>query len=268
MAYFRDILSCRPQPKFWAKTFAHLLIPGGYGYIRKLRAGRDDSYEHERDKHPVRRKHHGRGGWKEEAEEGLRKRDYADYDEYLTHQKLKLDELVKIKGGFSNFDIFDYRLKFYARFRNLRKLLPAAARILCCGARQGTEVDVLRDLGFRNAAGIDLNPGPDNPLVETGDMMRLAARDHSLDLIYSNCVDHSFDLDAMIREHSRALSPDGYLLYDIAFNEDEGAGVWESIAWEREEDVIRRLLENFRELVRVERERKWVWVLVRGKQQK
>lgn len=265
MAYFRDLVRCRPHPKFWAKTFAHLLTPGGYGYIRKLRAGRDSSYVHERDKHPVRHKHHGAGGWKEGSEQGLRKRDYADYDEYLTHQKLKLEEIVKIKGGFSNFDIFDYRIKFYIRFRRLASLLPAQADVLCCGARQGTEVDVLRDLGFRTARGIDLNPGPDNPLVQAGDMMKLGAPDNSLDLIYTNCVDHSFDLDAMIAEHARALKSNGYLLYDIAFNDDEGAGVWESILWEREEDVIRRLMEKFRDLVRVERERGWIWVLVRGK---
>lgn len=265
MAYFRNLILCRPEPKFWAKTFAHLLTPGGYGYIRKLRRGRDASYDHERDKHPVRYKHHGAGGWKDAKEGGLRKRDYESYEEYLTHQKLKLEELVKIKGGFSNFDIFDYRVKFYTRFRQLPALLPRSAEILCCGARQGTEVDVLRDLGFGNARGIDLNPGADNPLVTEGDMMKLAVPDNSLDLIYTNCVDHSFDLDAMITEHARALKPDGYLLYDIAFNEEEGAGVWESIAWEREEDVVRRLMEKFRELVRVERERQWVWVLLRGK---
>ncbi|MBJ7390794.1 MAG: methyltransferase domain-containing protein [Chthoniobacterales bacterium] len=268
MAYFRDLISFQVQPKFWAKTLAHLLAPGGYGYMRRLRSGRDESYNHERDKHPVRHKHHGAGGWKEGTEEGFRKRDYSDYDEYLTHQRLKLEELVKIKGGFSNFDIFDYRLKFYSRFRRISAVLPPAARILCCGARQGTEVDVLRDIGFLNARGIDLNPGPDNLLVEPGDMMKLAEPENSLDLIYTNCVDHSFDLDAMIAEHARALKPDGYLLYDIAFNEDEGSGVWESIAWEREEDVVRRLLDAFRELVRVERDRKWVWVLVRCKQQK
>ena len=101
------------------------------------------------------------------------KRDYANYQEYLTHQKLKLDEMVKMKGGFSNFDIFDYRLKFYVRFRPLTKLLPLDAAILCCGARQGTEVDVLRDLGFTKAHGIDLNPGASNPLVSLGDMMKL-----------------------------------------------------------------------------------------------
>ncbi|MGB7839342.1 MAG: hypothetical protein WBL40_14650, partial [Terrimicrobiaceae bacterium] len=64
MAYFRDLIGIKPRPKFWAKTFLHLVTPGGFGYIRTLRAGRDASYIHERDKHEVRHKHHGGGGWK------------------------------------------------------------------------------------------------------------------------------------------------------------------------------------------------------------
>lgn len=265
MAYFRDIFTPRIYPKFWVKTALHLLTPGGFGYIRTLRAGKDESYNHERDKHEVRHKHHGQGGWKEGEEGGLRRRDYATYDEYVTHQKLKLEEMVKIKGGFSNFDIFDYRLKFYVRFRNLPLLLPKDAKILCCGARQGTEVDVLRDLGFHNARGIDLNPGSGNPLVEPGDMMKLAFPDNSLDLLYTNCVDHAFDLDAMITEHSRVLKPSGFLLYDIPANEEEGAGIWEAISWDRNEAVLERLLQAFSSLVRVERERLWLWVLLQGK---
>lgn len=265
MAYLRHLLTPSFHPKFWVKTWLHLLTPGGYGYIRRLRAGRDASYDHERDKHEVRRKHHGAGGWKAKAEGGLRKRDYASYDEYLTHQRLKLEEMIKMKGGFSNFDIFDYRLKFYARFRHLRRWLPPQARILCCGARQGTEVEVLRDLGFREARGIDLNPGPDNPWVEPGDMMRLKNPDNSLDLIYTNCVDHAFDLDAMLAEHARALKPDGLLLYDIGINMEEGGGPFEAIAWERTEDVIARMFGRFRELLRAEREPQWLWVLMRGK---
>jgi SAM-dependent methyltransferase len=126
-------------------------------------------------------------------------------------------------------------------------------------------VDVLRDLGFSNAQGIDLNPGPDNPLVVAGDMMKLDSPDNLLDLIYTNCVDHSFDLDAMITEHARALNPGGYLLYDIAFNDDEGAGVWESIVWEREEDLVAKLIACFRDIVRLEREKGWLWVLMRNK---
>lgn len=265
MAYFRDFFSHRPEPVFWLKTFLHLLTPGGYGYIRKLRAGRDVNYDHERDKHEVRKKHHGDGGWKEGDEGGLRRRDYQDYNEYLTHQKLKLDEMVKIKGGFSNFDIFDYRIKFYQRFKFLPRLLSKEARILCCGARQGTEVEVLRDLGFFNAKGIDLNPGTDNPLVVEGDMMKLDAPDNSLDLIYTNCVDHAFDLEALIAEHARALKPDGCLLYDIGINMEEGGGPFEAISWDLTEDVVVRLLRTFETLIHVDREFQWLWVLVRHK---
>jgi hypothetical protein len=266
MAYFRDLINIRVHPKFWAKTFLHLVMPGGFGYIRTLRAGLDTSYVHERDKHEVRHKHHGGGGWKAQKDGGLIKRDYATYDEYLTHQKLKLDEMVKMKGGFSNFDIFDYRLKFYRRFRSFTTLLPASAKILCCGARQGTEVDVLRDLGFVNARGIDLNPGPNNPLVSTGDMMKIDLPNDALDLLYTNCVDHAFDLDQMIAEHARVLKLDGYLLYDIGINMEEGGGPFEAIAWDRTEDVVVRLLETFRSIIRIERERQWLWVLVQGKQ--
>lgn len=265
MAYFRSLFTPRPHLIFWVKTALHLATPGGYGYMRTLRAGRDASYDHERDKHEVRKKHHGEGGWKKEAEGGVLKRDYADYDEYVTHQKLKLEEMVKMKGGFSNFDIFDYRLKFYTRFRHLCDLLPEEASILCCGARQGTEVEVLRDLGFSRAAGIDLNPGPGNPFVTPGDMMKLAAADNSLDLIYTNCVDHAFDLDAMLAEHARALKPGGFLLYDIGTNMEEGGGPFEAISWERSEDVLARMLGKFKTLVRAERETQWLWILVQGK---
>lgn len=265
MAYFRDIFTPRLHPSFWAKTLLHLATPGGYGYIRHLRAGKDDSYNHERDKHEVRHKHHGKGGWKDETEGGLLKRDYSSYDEYVTHQKLKLEEMVKIKGGFSNFDIFNYRLKFYSRFRHLNGLLPKDAAILCCGARQGTEVEVLRDLGFANALGIDLNPGGANPLVRQGDMMKLDAPDNSLDLIYTNCVDHAFDLDAMLKEHARALRPTGFLLYEIGTNMEGGGGPFEAISWNRSEDVVARMLGTFKTLVHVERDDQWLWVLVRDK---
>ncbi len=173
--------------------------------------------------------------------------------------------MVKIKGGFSNFDIFDYRLKFYVRFRQLLTLLPSDAKILCCGARQGTEVEVLRDLGFTNAIGIDLNPGDGNPLVRPGDMMNLDFPDNSLDLLYTNCVDHAFDLEKMIAEHSRVLKPNGYLLYDIGVNMEEGGGPFEAISWDRTEDIVIRLLRTFREVVRIEREKQWLWVLLRSK---
>jgi hypothetical protein len=47
---------------------------------------------------------------------------------------------------------------------------------------------------------------------------------------------------------------------------EEGGGPFESISWDRTEDVVLRLLESFRSVIRIERERQWLWVLVQGKQ--
>ena len=51
-----------------------------------------------------------------------------------------------------------------------------------------------------------------------------------------------------------------------AFELEEGGGPFESISWDRTEDVVLRLLEKFRSVIRIERERQWLWVLVQGKQ--
>ena len=69
----------------------------------------------------------------------------------------------------------------------------------------------------------------------------------------------------MISEHARVLKPDGYLLYDIGLNIEEGGGPFEAISWDRSEEVVLRLLQSFRAIIRIERERQWLWVLVQGK---
>ena len=89
MAYLRHTLIRPIHPGFWFKTAMHLLTPGGFGYIRKLRRMQDAAYNHERDKHEVRKKHHGEGGWKSEKDGDVLKRDYATSEEYVTHQKQK-----------------------------------------------------------------------------------------------------------------------------------------------------------------------------------
>jgi SAM-dependent methyltransferase len=254
-----------PSAKFWLKTALYFLTPGGFGYYRQLRQRVDPGYFHERDKHPVREKHYGGGGWKEEAEGAILSRDYESYDEYLTHQRQKLDELLKIKGGFSNTDVLNYRLRFYSRFKHLRALLPHDAVIICAGARQGTEVEVLRDIGFTEAYGIDLNPGPENPLVRAGDFMHLDNENDSVDLLYTNCVDHAFHLEAFFAEQARVIKPDGYVLYDIGINIEEGGGPFEAVSWKRVEDVFQLALKRFKKLIRVERETQWMWVLLQGK---
>ena len=254
------------HPKFWFKTALYRWVPGGYGYVRHLRRFRDPDYVFSRDRHSVREKHNltTSGCWQEQNQNDFHYRDYKDYQEYVDHQGQKFEEILKIRGGFTNRTITAYRCRFYRRFRYLLGFLPKSANILCAGARQGTEVEVLRDIGFKDAFGIDLNPGPDNKFVRTGDFMHIENPDSSLDMIYCNALDHAFNLDSFFREHARVLKPDGYVLYDIAV-QDKEHGAFESAGWKSQETLFLLMLKYFKNVIKVETEPGWMWVLLQGK---
>lgn len=245
--------------KFWLKTLLYRFLPRGIGYYKKLHNYIDNSYVHDRDKHPVRQKHHLKSGWKAEEDGKFKYRDYQSYEEYRTHQVQKFSEMLKIQGGFSSQEISRYRIKFYKRFSQLSDYLPKTASILCAGARQGTEVEVFHDLGFKQAYGIDLNPGPDNKLVRVGDFMRLENENNSLDLVYSNCIDHAFNVNGFLAEQFRVVKPSGYVLLDIGLT---AGGAFEAVEWDSELPVIMKILEYFKKIIRVERETAWIWLLL------
>ncbi len=251
--------------KFWYHTLLEGLMPGGRGYRRHLRKFKVHGYLHERDKSNVRKKHFDKEGWQSKSEnEDFLYRDYSSYEEYVEHQKSKFDEIIKIKGGFDTKTTIKYRLQFFDRFKDLKNLLPLDAKILCAGARQGTEVEVLRDLGFRDAYGIDLNPGPNNPLVKIGDFLNLDVSDGSLDMIYSNAIDHAFNLDSLFKEHARAIRQDGYVYYDIALQD---GGVFEAVHWKADDAVFQLMLKYFNSVERVSIDggRRWKSVILKGK---
>jgi SAM-dependent methyltransferase len=230
-----------------------------------LRRRADPGYVHERDKHPVRSKHHGAEGLLPPDAEGFVRRDYESYEEYVEHQRQKLDEILRLGRGFSNEAVAEARSRFFRRFRHLVPLLPRDAVVLCLGARQGTEVEVLRELGFRNAYGIDLNPGPDNELVRPGDFNRLEEADSSIDLVYSNSLDHALDLDAFFAEHARVLKADGFALYDVHQDYRPGEPApFEASLWLRREDVLVRALGHFARVQRLQAEPDWTWMLLQG----
>jgi len=243
--------------KFHFKNISYRIYPDK----RRLISYKDLSYVHERDKHPVRFKHFGKEGWKSQKNEGFLYRDYSDYNEYIAHQTQKYDEILKVEGGFSYSTILSYRIRFYNRFRYLRGYLDKTAIILCLGARQGTEVEVLRDLGFENAYGIDLNPGPENQFVKVGDFMHLNEKDSSVDMIYSNSIDHAFNLDRFISEHTRILKSNGYALYDFVAKPN---GPFEAVEWYSTESLIPIMLKHYKELVMTMSEFPWKWFLLSG----
>lgn len=139
-------------------------------------------------------------------------RDYPSYDAYLAHQVSKTaDPKIREKVK-QNWDR-DWEL-FSGHFSPLPHVLPpAGARALCLGARLGCEVAVLRDMGY-DAIGVDLVPNP--PLVIEGDFHALPFAPQSFDFVFSNSLDHIFDLDKWAAEVLRVAKPAAVLLWHIA----------------------------------------------------
>jgi len=250
-------------PQYWAKNLLYRWTPGGWGYYRELAKLKDLSYDHERDKHPVRHKHTGGSGWKEEKEEGdFVYRDYADYQEYIDHQKVKFDEMIKAGMGFDPKTVADMRVRFFRRFRWLPYHLERNAVMVCAGARQGTEVEVLHDIGFGGAYGTDLNPGPNNPWVRPGDFMQMDEEDSSVDFVYCNAIDHVLNVDQFLAEQARVIRPGGYAMYEVMVGTEGGA--FEAVEWSSDKVLFEKLLEYFDDVVRVNTEAHWRWILLKG----
>jgi SAM-dependent methyltransferase len=167
------------------------------------------------------------------------KRSYASYDEYVTHQASKLGKIVHRLRETEDEDDAEFR----RRFEGCGPLRDARS-VLCLGARLGTEVRALHALGHF-AIGIDLNPGEANPYVLTGDFHAIVFPDGSLDAVYTNALDHVFDLDKVVGEVRRLLRPGGVLVVDLVHGYEEGyvPGEFEATIWRDRESFIERIRE-------------------------
>lgn len=171
------------------------------------------------------------------SEGGFAQRQYPDYEVYLRHQRVKLDaaRLTTIAG---------YDQRFYAALRQRIEELPIAVKgrsVLCLAARQGTEVRAFIDAGAF-AVGIDLNPGARNRYVVVGDFHDLQFASESVDVVYTNALDHAFDLDRILEEVKRVLVPGGVLIADVGGGTEAGVtpAFYESLAWSSVEEVLGR----------------------------
>lgn len=173
--------------------------------------------------------------WTSEGEEARRR--YESYDDYLEHQSTKLErirERVERKE--------EQRFKgFRERFAS-SPALTECRTVLCLGARLGAEVRALHDLGHF-AVGLDLNPGGENPYVLPGDFHQIVFPDASVDVVYTNALDHVFDLQAVVGETFRLLKPGGVFLTDVVPGFEEGftPGNYESHHWPTVDVLMKRI---------------------------
>lgn len=180
---------------------------------------------------------HTSGGWTQ-GEDDLTVRRYETYEAYLGHQRSKLALL--------DIDDYDARLRTSLRSRLSSVDGLTGRSALCLAARRGGEVRAFLDHDAF-AVGVDLNPGPENRWVLTGDFHDLQFADSTIDFVYTNSLDHAFDVSKVISEVRRVLKPEGELLLDLMLGEDEaqndtrrggGFGEWESATWRRVQDVV------------------------------
>jgi SAM-dependent methyltransferase len=216
------------------------------------------------EKEKERRTRFYEAGLWEHSEDAARRR-YASYDEYVEHQAAKLDKIAHRLREREEEDFAEFRRRFASC-----TALQGARSVLCLGARLGTEVRALLDLGYF-AIGIDLNPGPNNPYVLSGDFHQIVFADDSIDAVYTNALDHVFTLEKVVGEVGRVLRPGGIFVADLVFGFEDGfiPGEYESAMW-RDHDVliekIRKVglfsVDEVRDLGRMRRDR-WTQVVFR-----
>lgn len=167
--------------------------------------------------------------------ENLCRRDYACYEDYLAHQRDKLERIAPEKAA--HYDRA-YRAALRERLESHDRLSPGMT-VLCLAARRGTEVQCFHDLGLF-AVGLDLNPGSQNPYVLPGDFHRIRFPDGCADVVFTNSLDHAFDLQRVITEIRRVLKPGGLFILEAARGSDEGLtpGYYESFWWSHADDLL------------------------------
>lgn len=173
--------------------------------------------------------------------EGTGRRVYPDYETYLQHQRLKLEahREKSIRGHDRRFHqaLFD-------RLSHLDTTLRGS-NVLCLAARQGSEVRAFIDRGAF-ALGIDLNPGRDNRYVVVGDFHDLQFATDSVDVVYTNSLDHVYDVVKVLEELTRVLRPGGLVIVEVGLGADAGhePGFYESFSWKGIDELLNVFLDQ------------------------
>ena len=170
------------------------------------------------------------------------KKKYKDYQEYIHHQKGKLE---KENDWIPEFDKNYFKILKDRLLDDFDDCGIKKGNVLCLGARLGGEVRAFIKLGCF-AIGIDLNPGKNNKHVLQGDFHDIQFPSKSADIIFSNSLDHSFNFDKVMKEIKRVLKDDGFLILEMAYGYEEGTktGPYEAFHWAKIDDMIKLIEEQ------------------------
>lgn len=168
------------------------------------------------------------------TDEEIKRKMYRTYEEYVSHQQLKLKKIGRQE--------YNKQYRIVLRDRLDKSIVQGGKTVLCLAARLGGEVQAFKDLGCF-AVGIDLNAGKENRYVLFGDFHDIQFADHSVDIVFTNSLDHSLDLPRLIGEIKRVLKRGGWCITELNYGTEEGytPGYFEATAWKRIDDIIELL---------------------------
>ncbi len=146
------------------------------------------------------------GKWVEVDGTGTRVRKYRSYLQYLKHQQSKRALVLR-----SDYDEV-FRAALRKRLQQDSRIKPGMS-VLCLGARSGAEVRAFADLGCF-AVGTDVKPTPLNAYVLHGDFQHLQWGAECVDVVYTNALDHAFDISAVLDEVQRVLRRNGIFIVE------------------------------------------------------
>lgn len=177
---------------------------------------------------------------------GLTIRKYngeKSYQNYLMHQKFKFDFYKKPLD-----DTFEDQTNyFFDNFKNIKTKYKDKKYTLCLGARTGAEVNAFRKLNFFSI-GIDINYPKNSPYVIFGDFHNLQFPNESFDIVYSNCIDHTYDLNKFVNEAKRVCKKDGLIIFDLQKGKQDGErdnfGNFEALGRTNTDIIIKKICEN------------------------
>lgn len=165
----------------------------------------------------------------------FQQRTYQTYEAYTEHQKAKL----KVRRRHQS----DYDRKHAEALQKRISALPKKAggnNVLCLAARTGGECIAFINCGYF-AIGIDLNPGDANRYVVVGDFHDLQYADNSVDIVFTNSLDHGFDLEKILSEVRRVLKDDGLFIAELGNPDSVIPGEFASISWSSIDAIVAKM---------------------------
>ena len=166
-------------------------------------------------------------------------KQYNNYQNYIKHQRGKKPNM----NWLLKYDI-DYRKELVKRLTS-DNIVKKGSSVLCLAARIGTEVKSFIDLNCF-AVGIDINLYKNNKYVVYGDFHNLQYSCSSVDIIFSNSLDHSLDIEKLIEQAHRVLKNNGLFILEIinVYNNGGNFGYYEASLW----GDVNIVLDKFRKI--------------------